>query len=349
MKARIGIPRGFTLVELLVVIAIIGILIALLLPAVQAARESARRTQCKNNLKQIGLGVHNFHATYNVFPTGGTVPYAQLDECIDPNSGNFYGPEKMGYGWAFQIIPYLEQGSIQNLKTQADIVRAYVPQYNCPSRRGRTRRIDPVTLNELSTLMDYAGATPTYRFAPVKKPYNEIDFWGTDSRNCGGTCVFRVGDNNQFWGVIVRTPWDPGNGTSPPRPVQNSTLPITFANISDGSSNTLMIGEKRLRPKNYDKGDWHDDEGWADGWDPDIMRFTLFPFRPDADCDTDFGTCGGAKEDRDFGLSFGSAHSTGMNAVFADGAVHHLAYQIDPVLLNHLAHRADGNAVTVAD
>ena len=95
--------RGFTLIELLVVIAIIAVLVALLLPAVQQAREAARRTQCKNNLKQLGLALANYHGTHNGFPSG----YVSLFD----SSGNDTGP---GWGWGAMILPELEQTTVQN-------------------------------------------------------------------------------------------------------------------------------------------------------------------------------------------------------------------------------------------
>ena len=122
-KRRNG-SRGFTLVELLVVIAIIGILVALLLPAIQAAREAARRAQCKNNLKNIGLSVLNFANTYKYFPTGGTVPNPIISDYLQDTytvtnpflrQGPPNGPLTQGLGWMYQILPYLEEGAVQDL------------------------------------------------------------------------------------------------------------------------------------------------------------------------------------------------------------------------------------------
>jgi prepilin-type N-terminal cleavage/methylation domain-containing protein len=152
--------RGFTLVELLVVIAIIGVLVALLLPAVQAARESARRTQCSNNLKQMGLSFHNHHDTFLWFPSGG------LSWPSDRNltaGGMPEGPQAQNWGWAYQILPYHEQKNLYENSSSALIASTNLKIHNCPTVRKATKF--PYTQSAPTgdrAMMDYVGNGGTF-------------------------------------------------------------------------------------------------------------------------------------------------------------------------------------------
>src|SRR4051812_33474579 len=144
--------KGFTLVELLVVIAIIGILVALLLPAIQSAREAARRTQCKTNLKNIGLAILNHVDSRKVFPTGGVTWGVLIEDYLE--DGKPVGTDRMGLGWGYQILPYMEEEALHNITTGAQMRSTAVSLYNCPSRRNVTKNSNNVVLT------DYASAQP---------------------------------------------------------------------------------------------------------------------------------------------------------------------------------------------
>lgn len=160
--------RGFTLVELLVVIAIIGVLVALLLPAVQAARESSRRSQCANNLKQMGMGFHNFQDTFRHLPNGGrdhdpAQPYSltrPLTDCCNSR-------DQHGFSWSYWILPYLERSDAFNPATAGDpslgstntsnpgdvqVSQQLIQTYNCPTRRAPKAYGSGLTYKN-----DYAG------------------------------------------------------------------------------------------------------------------------------------------------------------------------------------------------
>ncbi len=232
-------PRSaFTLVELLVVIAIIGILVALLLPAVQAAREAARRTQCINHLKQMGVAAHNHHDSLRIFPTGGhhwAWHVTQNQQSGKPDIG-----AKQRVGWGMQILPYLEEGDVwaggkQNTEQERSIyvISAVIPTYFCPSRR--SPRALPVNRD-------------WYRW-----PYN------TGQRFAHGPTDY-AGSNLRNTGVIIRG-WRNGDGPT-----------IGFKQILDGASNTLLFGEKRLNAGRIGRYQGDDNEGYSSGWDHDVMR-----------------------------------------------------------------------------
>ncbi len=330
MNSRRDPKSAFTLVELLVVIAIIGVLVALLLPAIQAAREAARRMQCVNQLKQMGLALLNHESALGEFPTGGTEPWH--DQGAD--EVNF----SKGYGWMVQILPYVENSVLQELSkgygagdVQRDqVVRGTpVSMYYCPSKRGvviLTSSDTAVDCSQGCALSDYAGATPANTL-DLSNPGQDPWFWQTVRH---GDVIGAI--SNQFMflgqistpnyqGVIARTGIGPACKTR---------------NITDGLSNTMVIGEKRLYTDRYDLGDWHDDYGWTDGWDADIIRYTGLQPGPDMQQPP------AGEEPTDFGYRFGSSHASVFNSAFADGHVAQINFDIDLAIFNALGNREDG-------
>lgn len=352
--------RGFTLVELLVVIAIIGVLVALLLPAVQAAREAARRTECINKLKQMGLGMQNHLSAQRVFPTGGIGPNPDIANFTSGGTnspGTPNGALKQGLGWAYQLLPYLEQNALKGIVNNQQLRTTIVPLYFCPSRRS------PSTVSG-NALSDYASAQPMTLRCPQAgpnvgarytldqvNPFTGGNQWTTANeafwcRSNGQPDPFSV-----FDGVIVRTPWritTPATATAPaigerPNGAPSATKP---QEITDGLSNTMVISEKVVRSDLYDGntngaggGSRSDDRGWSDGWDPDTVRLTALPPLSDSDGAICFNAdpqvaqyCTGGQDV----FFFGSAHSSGVNSAFADGSVRAISFSVDPAVFNAL-------------
>jgi prepilin-type N-terminal cleavage/methylation domain-containing protein len=348
---------GFTLVELLVVIAIIGILVGLLLPAVQAAREAARRTQCVNQMRQMVVATHNVVSTYQSFPTGGVVPWPEIEDYS--RGGKPLGPGKQGLSWAFQILPFLEEGAVHNLSTTSQITDAKVDLYFCPSRRAPTRSTYPPAF---SWLMDYAALTPIQGpgelgesvYRNLLKPLNGAcertwGFWGIRSSGNGSEPkpARELGKDFQpFWGVIARSSYYVIRNSRGANVVDlGYSSRVTMARVLDGTSHTAFLAEKRLRPSTYFESEWHDDRGWSDGWDPDAIRLAACWPAPDADeyYYPDGRQAGNGAE----GLVAGSAHPAVFNTAFADGSVRSLNYDIELDTFNRLAHRADGEAIAL--
>jgi prepilin-type N-terminal cleavage/methylation domain-containing protein/prepilin-type processing-associated H-X9-DG protein len=341
---------GFTLVELLVVIAIIGILIALLLPALQVAREAARRSQCTNGLKQMTLAMHTFETSNKSWPQGGTDPWPF--PWYDPNhpdaahraeyKNQFYpsvpvptdAPKIMGMSWAFAILPHIEQLGLSKLPDENQMANVAVSFYFCPSRRApSSQQVTSRTGVTHRYLIDYAAAAPTKMGASRAGAVLQLEgdgavdaFWGgaSNTHTIGARSPTRV-----FNGIVTRT-W--------------VAKPTTYAKIKDGASNTMVLSEKRLARLEYSTGEWHDDRGWTDGWDPDVIRSTGFAPLPDGEGTTWTSVGVNSANDGFLGYRFGSAHSSGINAAFADGRVTHIDYAVDRNIFAHLGDRRDGVA-----
>jgi prepilin-type N-terminal cleavage/methylation domain-containing protein len=311
--------RGFTLVELLVVVAIIGILIALVLPAVQAAREAARRTQCANNLKQMGLAALNHNDARKYLPSGGW----GWDWSGDPNYSGALQPG----GWSYSLLPYEEQYSLAKMGLSASpagkaaanavVTATPLPIYYCPSRRRCqtypnivASGVVALNCNPLAAVakIDYAGCmgdgTNTQDAGPTAQPAPSSYIFQTSS-TMTGVCF--------------------------------QASQIALNQIIDGTTKTFLFGEKYLCTDNYLNGaDTGDNEDAFTGWDNDNIRATNSsgpPFQ-----DTQNGPFGVGCS---YSISFGSAHPATFNAVMCDGSVHAVRYEIDPISYSYLGNRQD--------
>jgi prepilin-type N-terminal cleavage/methylation domain-containing protein/prepilin-type processing-associated H-X9-DG protein len=303
---------AFTLIELLVVIAIIGILIGLLLPAVQKVREAANRTKCSNNLKQMALAWHNHDSAYGSLPTGGGS--ASGGACCawagnrtwDSTQNAPAVSTQQNWGWAYQILPFVEQDALwrtppgSGSPPQGDLLIVQTPQklYTCPSLR------QPMVLNTNygsyanQSNMDYGASAGTY--------------WSA----------------GQFNGILVPNPgvYNYAGGVN------------TINKIPDGTSNTVMITEKALNISLAQAGAWtyNDDQGWVDNWDNDV---TIDGGQPPI-ADFDF-----QPTDHYAGEAAGSAHSGGFGVAMADGSVHFVGYNVDPNVWQAMCVMDDGVVV----
>jgi prepilin-type N-terminal cleavage/methylation domain-containing protein/prepilin-type processing-associated H-X9-DG protein len=316
VPARSGYRRertAFTLVELLVVIAIIGILVALLLPAIQAAREAARRSQCANQLKQISLGFLLHESTHKYFPTAGW----GWNWWGDPDRG--FGFRQHG-GWGYNILPYIEEQAVHDIgkgldETKPDKKKAITQRcqtllgiFYCPSRR-------PAQLYRFKF-----GGYPFNAQSPVER-VTKSDY----AANAGdatteaaeGPGTLQMGDNTQYIWLTKRL-----TGVI----IQHSELKASA--ITDGTSNTYMVGEKHLNPDLYDSGEPNDDDDGAFvGFDNDTCHLTISRPRQDTP-----------------GIEwryFGSVHPGGFHMAMCDGSVQVVSYDIDPAIHKSLGNRKD--------
>lgn len=314
--------KGFTLIELLVVIAIIAVLIALLLPAVQQAREAARRTQCKNNLKQIGLAIHNYHDTYNRFPGIGL----QVG---------------WGHNWTVSILPYADQAPLYNMwvftgtdtgwrgdgvggPNNANYDNKQIPWMICPSSPlpvFLTRFPNPVL--PAAGYMAVTGAAPNGLYQPASG-----STWWPSSGNNG------IYSNS---GLIVQEACK------------------QMRDCTDGLSNTILIGEQSnftFDPTGVNKADaragatwgWAmgSNSGWAAG--PGGGGATTIRYAPNAKV---LGTdgCIATTENQRINTPLNSAHTGGVQLLMGDGAVKFISENINMATLTYLAARDDGQVV----
>jgi prepilin-type N-terminal cleavage/methylation domain-containing protein len=312
---------GFTLIELLVVIAIIGILVGLLMPAIQASREAARREECANHLRQIGLACIQHEAAHRFYPSGGW----GFKWTGDPDMG--YGKKQPG-GWIYNILAFLEESDVrsigqglpgagpggqkyESLKLQKTSV---IVVMHCPSRR----KAQP-----------YIGVDSAINAAPsnvqAKSDYaiNGGTNWmlgpGGATLDCLNTFP------NCTWNRTEAEIAKDFNGITTER------SEVKQRQIIDGTSKTLLVSEKYLNPWNYESNDEADDSCMYQGNDYDTVRWanrqiSSLPSQDTPGVDSN-------------SFRFGSAHPSVMNAAFVDGSMRRISYDIDPLLYESFATR----------
>ena len=313
---------GFTLVELLVVIAIIGILVALLLPAVQSAREAARRMQCRNNIKQLSLACLNHENTTKYLPSGGW-GYKWTG---DPDMN--FGASQPG-GWIFSIMPFMEGNDVfeigaqtvdaQKFQLLAEQKSHQKAVFLCPSRRVARSR-------------GYPAVETSYN-AGQPKSLAKTDYAGSSGTNGGS--MLNTGPTNAdcptkypncSWRISRDAALKLNNG------IFGVQSEIKIAEIRDGTSNTLMVGEKYLNPQKYSTGnDGADNNSVYQGYDWDVNRWGAEkPYKDTPGFDT-------------MSTRFGSCHAGVFFGSYVDGSVHGISYDIEFPVFQQLCNRSDSN------
>lgn len=313
---------AFTLVELLVVLAVIGCLMAMLLPAVQAARETARRLQCQNHLKQLALAGQQHHDVVGNYPSSGW-GYSWTGD-----AGCGLGVGQPG-GWTFSTLPFAEQSMLYDLavgltgtdKLAAVARTASTPAaiFYCPSRRA------------VQTLPNMYGTNVAHNSGPSGM-LAKTDY----AANCGDSPYDQIDGGPISFAAAATFAWQP---TDQFTGVSFLRSQMRDRDITDGTSNTYYAGEKYLDPRLYATGtDLGDNEDAYVGFDNDICRTASLNYPPANDTPGVQNTFG-----------FGSPHPTGLNMAFCDGSVRRVSYSIDPETHRRLANRRDGLIVDASE
>jgi prepilin-type N-terminal cleavage/methylation domain-containing protein len=353
--------KGFTLVELLVVIAIIGILIGMLLPAVQQVREAARRTECLNNMRQIALASLNYESAHMHFPSAGLTP----DSFATDESGNQWnGGQRSVFGreclsWAFQCLPFIEAQNLANIRSQQSIwamrdLGQSIPFYTCPSRG---ERFNVSIESGPRAVTDYAGFLVDHEYLtdrglPVTVVGGQGFQWDAQDNQIPGE------ETNIWVGLIASGGHvNLSAGSSGGLPWSLTKFPfIGFGNAADGSSNTFMYGEKGVSSANYSPVTpngwqiWWMNGGFShNGWP--TMRspnFNAGGFMADNEFPQNLiQTIEGTEYRQDIG--FGSAHPGTVNFVLGDGSTHALGMDTQLDVIYQGGHRADGTVFNVTE
>jgi prepilin-type N-terminal cleavage/methylation domain-containing protein len=312
---------AFTLIELLLVIAIIGILVALILPAVQVAREAARRMECANHLKQISTAILLHENTYRHLPTGGWgKEWAALPELgVDGRQPG---------GWIFNVLPFIEQQSVHDLggispallNANGQRLQAALPVMHCPTRRGAQLFSNYRTWQPPSYLLVNDVARNDY----AMNGGDRVTLYGTGPPSLAVASTFAWPNTSLVNGVCF----------------QRSK--VRLAEVTDGTSNTYLVGKKHLRRDHYTNGqDQGDNESLYSGDDRDLIRFTGTSNIPTLKPLSDAFVAGQE------GLVFGSAHASGFQVALCDGSVRLIAYEVDHDVHGRLGNRRDGQPVAL--
>ncbi len=323
MRRRLN--TGFTLVELLTVIAIIALIIQMLLPAVQAAREAARRAECSSHLKQLGLGAAMHEEVHGFYPSGGWGRFWTGD----PDHG--VGKDQPG-SWAYSILPYIEQEELRELgagapptvkEARMKIVHTTpLALMHCPSRRAAA--VYP------------CGYKIPVRNYPPDHPMVKGDYAinaGSDG-TVGGSAPTVGGGGGPASVADARSgkfEWHAAEHNG----IGYQISEVRPRDVTDGLSKTILLGEKYLRSNAYTSGASLGDNGCLyNGADSDTLRAT----HPETPLMRDV-------KDYQYQNSFGSPHAAGCNFVFCDGSVRSVGYEVDPAVYILLGGRNDGGTI----